>query len=215
LGISKTFRLKVFIYRSLSRLPILHNFKQKLWIGRLIRFKELKIQYINPLDVKYQVRRSTGPSPYIDQSDWDLNKRNFQWNDAVVQLFVEYKEPELTDQYKSMQKAIDNKDWHTSRNCKNTKQLKAYFETLKDIYKDMSSKKYKPSTQVKSRYQNTRKRYYPDEICVSIGRNGEFIVERGGGHRLSIAQLIRIEKIPVIIIGMHYSYAKENNMWII
>ncbi len=129
----------------------------------------------------------------------------------MVQLFVENKEPELTDQYKAMQKAIDNKDWSISRNCKNTEQLNAYFETLKDIYKDMSSNKYRPSTQVKARYQNTRKRYYPDEICVSNGRNGEYIAERGGGHRLSLAQLIRIEKIPVIIIGMHYLYFINNH----
>lgn len=140
-----------------------------------------------------------------------MMKNNFEWNKCIVQLYVDGIPYQDTDQYKQMKESIEKKDWHMSRNCKNNKDLDDYFETLNDIYNDMKNDTYQPSTMVKARYQNTRKRYYPDEICISIGRNGEYIAERGGGHRISIAQLLKISKVPVIVIGMHYSYFIKNN----
>ncbi len=198
----------------LKRFQLFNTSKNKLWIGRKIRFEVLKITYVDPLKIKYQVRRpGGGPSPFIEAGDWDIKKRKFTWNDAVVQLYIDKMNPKETDQYKSMLEAIENKNWHTSRNCRDEKELSLYFQTLDDIYTDMKEGNYKPSTQVKARYQNTRRRYYPDEICISIGRDGDYIAERGGGHRLSIAQLLKIKSIPVIIIGMHYDYISKIKKW--
>jgi len=213
-GSKNIFRFKLFIYKALKMNPVFNTVVNKLWIGRKIRFEALDLTYIDPLKIKYQVRRpGGGPSPFIDGGDWDNKKRKFTWNDAVVQLYIDNLKPEKTDQYKTMKEAIKNKNWHTSRNCRNEKDLSLYFETLNDIYKDMKAGNYLPSTQVNARYQNTRRRYYPDEICVSIGRHGEYIVERGGGHRLSIAQLLEVKSIPIIIIGMHYDYISKIKKW--
>ena len=48
-----------------------------------------------------------------------------------------------------------------------------------------------------------------DEIRVSINRNGEFILNGSGNHRLFIAQQLGIEKVPVVVIRKHYLF--ENN----
>jgi len=206
----KALSFKISFFKIKQRLPF--KFSKTLRIGRLIR-NALDVEYVDPSKIKYRVRRSGGgASPYIEAGDWDLMKTPFKWNESVNQLFVEKLKPEETDQYKQMKSSIDEQDWHMSRNCRNEKDLDLYFQTLFDIYNDMKNDSFKPSSESRPIYQNTRKRYYPDEICISIGRNGEYIAERGGGHRISMAQLLKVEKIPVIMIGMHFDYFIKNEL---
>ncbi len=206
----KALSFKISFFKIKQRIPF--KFSKTLRIGRLIR-NALEVEYVDPSKIKYRVRRSGGgPSPYIEEGDWDQMKTPFKWNKSVNQLFVEKLKPEETDQYKQMKSSIDEQDWHMSRNCRNEKDLDLYFQTLFDIYNDMKNDSFKPSFESKPIYQNTRKRYYPDEICISIGRNGEYIAERGGGHRISMAQLLKVRKIPVIMIGMHYDYFMKNKL---
>lgn len=42
-----------------------------------------------------------------------------------------------------------------------------------------------------------------DEICVSIGRDGEVIFNASGWHRLSIAKVLGIDEIPVSVLLRH------------
>tara|TARA_B100000131_G_scaffold120951_1_gene117977 strand:+ start:15979 stop:16704 length:726 start_codon:yes stop_codon:yes gene_type:complete len=211
IGSKNAFSLKVFLFKK-TKVLFPNNIYRTMRIGRHIRNNALNIEYVDPIKIKYRVRRGSGPSPYIEAGNWDLMKTPFKWNESVKQLFVEKLKPEETDQYKQMKSSIDEQDWHMSRNCRNEKDLVLYFQTLFDIYNDMKNDSFKPSSESKPIYQNTRKRYYPDEICISIGRNGEYIAERGGGHRISMAQLLKVEKIPVIVIGMHYDYFMKNKL---
>jgi len=214
IGSKRVFRARVELFRIRCKYNLVSDRVKIFWIGRYIRYKALPISYINPLKIKYRVRRFEGPSPYIQNGDWDLKKVRFIWDKSIVQLFQLNLKPHETDQYKEMKKAIEKQDWHNSRDCRDINDLNAYFQTLYDIYNDMEKRKYRPSTTVEPIYLNKRRRYYPDEICVSIGRNGEYINERGGGHRLSIAQLLKVDKIPVILIGMHYDFVKTKADWI-
>jgi len=212
-GPNKALKFKVAIFRIRCKYNLFFKRQRVLWLGRHIRFNALKISYIDPLKIKYNVRRFAGSSPFIQDGDWDQNKIIFRPKESVIHIFKHKLPASESIEYKTMKAAIDKRDWHNSRNCRSHEDLHAYFETLNDIYNDMIMGKYKPSTQVKARYQNTRRRFYPDEICVSIDRNGEYINERGGGHRLSIAQLLKIDNIPVVIIGMHYQYIISKENW--
>lgn len=42
-----------------------------------------------------------------------------------------------------------------------------------------------------------------NEITVNIGRNGQFLFNGGGRHRLSIAKLLNIEEIPIVVKIRH------------
>lgn len=214
LGPERAFRMRVAIFRFMCEHNLLKNGRRSLWLGRRIRQQAFKVIYVDPGEVKYHVRRSRGFSPYIQDGDWDLKKEEFVWDSAVRQLFIDNIPAPETEQYKVMREAIKKKDWLTSRDCRTQEDLDAYFETLEDIYRELSRGRYPPSSEIKPRYRNKRRRYYPDEVCVSIDRNGEYMIEGGGGHRLSIAQMVRIDKIPVVIIGKHYLYVKSKEDWI-
>ena len=214
LGPERAFRMRVAIFSFMCEHSLLRNERKALWLGRKIRHHAFKVVYIDPAKVKYRIRRGSGFSPYIQDGDWDLSKQEFEWNDAVKQLFIDYIPAPETEQYKAMKEAIRNKDWHTSRDCRTQEDLDAYFATLCNIYRELSSGRYPPSGEINPRFRNKRRRYYPDEVCVSIDRNGEYIIEGGGGHRLSIAQMVKIPRIPAVIVGKHYLYVKSEKDWI-
>jgi len=47
------------------------------------------------------------------------------------------------------------------------------------------------------------------EVSVNIGRNGEIIFNnRSGHHRLSLAKILDVDKIPVIVIARHKQWQK-------
>jgi hypothetical protein len=142
-----------------------------------------------------------------------LYKVEFTIHETIKELFVDGVSPEDTQQYKTMKAAIENKDWHTSRNCRTQGDLGAYFRTLEDIYRELSNGKYRPRSEVNHAYLGKRSRRYPDEILLAIDRNGEYLLESGGTHRLSIAKLLEIHIVPAVIIRKHYQYVASKKDW--
>lgn len=62
---------------------------------------------------------------------------------------------------------------------------------------------------VKSR-NNDAIHHYLNEIHVDIGRDGEFLYRHIGQHRLAIAQILSIKKIPVLIATRHKRWETKN-----
>jgi len=50
----------------------------------------------------------------------------------------------------------------------------------------------------------------PDEIRLAVGRDGEFMRWSGGLHRLSTAQLIGVNRVPVYVVVWHADANREN-----
>ncbi len=46
-----------------------------------------------------------------------------------------------------------------------------------------------------------------DNISVNITRNGEYLFNNRGHHRLSVAKLLYLKKIPVLVVVTHLDYA--------
>lgn len=86
---------------------------------------------------------------------------------------------------------------------------KLYIEIKKNGYKTQRELIY---TQKKSIDGEPKELY--EEIFVNIGRDGKFLVRGGGNHRLCIAKLLNIDKVPVIPVVRHrqwQSIRKEIN----
>ncbi len=54
--------------------------------------------------------------------------------------------------------------------------------------------------------QNTLNGHPLHEVTVNVSRNGELLYNCEGRHRLSIAKILRVEKIPVLILAVHDAY---------
>ena len=113
-----------------------------------------------------------------------------------------------------MKDAIGNKDWHISRGCRTQEDLDAYFRTLEDIYRDFSNGIYHTQDERTPAHPDRRSKLYPNEVLLSIDREGQYMLETGGTHRLSIAKLVGLKEIPVTIIRKHYQYVKSRKDWL-
>lgn len=53
---------------------------------------------------------------------------------------------------------------------------------------------------------------FTNEIKVSIGRNGELLKQnQGGRHRLALAKILDLEKIPVMVMARHTHWQQKRN----
>jgi len=85
--------------------------------------------------------------------------------------------------------------------CYNRGDLERRYQKIDELYNSIKNKGYKQQSNLSP---NKGKEVNINEVCVSIGRDGNFIFGGGGGwHRLAIANVLGIEKIPVHIIIRH------------
>ena len=203
------------IYFAVFKFRCKHNLflggERALWLGKGLRDCVYKITNVNPAEINYEIK--SGYVPYIQDGDWDLAKREFTLHESIKGLFVDKIPASETEQYKTMKNAIENKDWHMSRGCRTLEELDAYFRSLEDIYRDFSNGIYQTEGERTPADPDRRSKLYPNEVLLSIDREGQYMLEIGGTHRLSIAKLVGLKEIPVIIIRKHYRYVKSRKDW--
>lgn len=212
LGPDRTLKICLAIFKFRCRYNLFLAKKKAFWLGRSYKDRVYKIIYVNPAEINYEVKGGT--VPYIQDGDWDLNKRDFTIHETITKMFVDNLPASETEQYEIMKKAIQKKDWHMSRNCRTQEELDNYFKELRDIYMDFSNGVFRLQYEANKTGVQKRSKLYPDQILLSIGRNGEYILESGGTHRLSIAKLLGLKSVPAVIIRKHYQYVKAKERWL-
>ena len=196
------------IYNFRLRYGLFIQKSKPLWLGKNLNHKYLQPIWINPREIRYQIK--SGEVPFIQDGDWDLNKTPFLINDAIEELYV--KDPpisvEETSQFKLMMNQI-NKGIIT-RGCSSKSDVLQYFNNMNILFEDLKKGKYFIQNELKNKtFIDSR---YPNEIIVSLDRNGKYLHERGGSHRLSMAKILNMPLVPVVIIRKHFkTYVKENN----
>ncbi len=132
--------------------------------------------------------------------NWDLGDYNFEDLD-VFQAFkmrlrdvVEWKD---TAFYSRVLKQAESGRFVW--NIKNKHDLDQRCQALDDLYSSIKNEGYQLN------YDKFTKAINYDEIDVNIGRNGEYLFQNGV-HRLSIAKILGIEKIPVTVLVRHKNW---------
>lgn len=128
--------------------------------------------------------------------DWDLPRRRFEQNDIYRLLsehFVDGVPWEETEVFRKFAEEIaaGERRWHWSSST--SEMLQAAHE-VEGLYQSM-------------RVDGYRQNGSADAITVSIGRNGELLYNNvGGHHRLSIAKILGLERVPVRVMLRHRSW---------
>jgi len=142
--------------------------------------------------------------------DWDKNKKPYERNivyKSLVDRFCNETSWEETDLYQICVERL--KMGYSSYGCDTEEEFKNdRLDQIEQLYESINNNGYLPKSQLSE--QKRRHHLSPnekavlDEVCVNIGRSGEFIFNNTGGqHRLAIAKILDIEKIPVIPIVRH------------
>jgi len=184
--------------------------RRNLWLGQITLRNISKVSYVSPSKIEY-VLDQKGASFYIEDGDWDLRKRKLQLHPTIKELFIDGVPYQETQQYKSMREAIKNKDYGKSYWCRTQEELDNYFKVLISTYHSIKKDGYKTQEELKK--EDKLGDYdVMDEIRVSIDREGNYILENAGSHRLGIAKLLRLVSVPVIIVRIHYEWARSTGI---
>ena len=165
-----------------------------------------KIVWINPITVKYASLTEFDPWRYrgaVIDGDWDHLEKQFEDMDvylAFKERFTEGKTWEDTSFYQLILNAINN--GHFVWNCRNEDDLKRRCEKLDSLLQRIHCTGYKTQNEIVAAKKNGESVRIEEEICVNVGRNGNLIFN-DGAHRLAIAKVLEIDRIPVEITVRH------------
>lgn len=143
-------------------------------------------------------------TPNVNGGEWD------QTSDRFCDLLV----------YKAIKTVCEN-----NINWMDTKLFRKHRERIQRGYRsygcysmdELSDKAEELNTLIQSirdsGYLSARKRgdHLLDEIRVNIGRDGNFLYNSEGRHRLSIAKVLRLNQIPVIVVMRHRQWQQLRN----
>lgn len=217
----KTYTREEGLYRSLKKLyhftttsikikvDEIHQklFYQKYWIDKI---KKHEIRYVNPQKIEYY-------SPNPEKLRWrNLGKqKNGSWDQKAVEL----KELPI---YKAIQKRIHkNKEWNDIREIKKAKKgeikwpvrpskVEKQCEKIDKLHSQIKQNGYKSKKELESitkeeALQNKKVKQLLDEVCIDIGRKGNYYLV-DGRHRTIIAKLLELDNIPVFVSITHKKY---------
>lgn len=176
------------------------------------RFKAVshprKIIWVNPNIINFNLKQLKD-FKYIRggilDGDWDLGVKNFNDRDkhlSVKQHFIQGVDWKDTLIFKN--KYLKNiKNGKKARSYTSKEGLLKYYENdIKKIYISMKENGFKvPGKQM-----------HKDEMYVYIGRDGSILLGKNGNHRLSIAKILKIDKIPVRVKIRHMNWQVKREL---
>ncbi len=181
-----------------------------------------KIYWINPEKIVFTYDVSKVKINYftdrgkIISGDWDLSKEKFEdflEYQCLKERFIERKKWEETSLYKEKINRINKGEIISG--CCNVEKLEKFLDYIDKLYESIKNNGYLLSSEniFLSKYNKNDQslaKLDVDEVTVNIGRNGE-ILFFDGKHRLSIAKILKIKKIPVMIIVRHKEWVEKGN----
>lgn len=151
-------------------------------------------------EVKHNVFDMKKDKGAVYGGDWD--KSDFKFTDLKAYKAIEDRIKnnvlwEDTEFYREILERINAGE--TPWSCKSKKDLDEHFQYLDELIESIKEKGYRNNKDI-----NTKDQAYKDnrEITVNIGRDGEFLFQ-DGRHRLAIAKVFGIERIPVQVLVRH------------
>ena len=200
----------IFGYRSLYSL-IFTIEKKILLLKNRLKYGKLyfnKNYYVNPKKIQYISKIRINMWYYYSRildGDWDQSTVAFE-DSAIYQSlrlrFIEGKNWEDTEYYQILLNENNNellRGGYSKEIC-NEK-----FRKLDILYDEIKRNGYKLKKELvssKRRFTKFDIQTILDDVSIDIGRNGQLLIVHGK-HRLSIAKLLDIPKVPIIIIKRH------------
>ncbi|WP_156163394.1 hypothetical protein [Bradyrhizobium sp. LTSP857] len=124
---------------------------------------------------------------------------------AVTHIYRDMLPFDTCEQFGIMRDAISAgsfQDGWITRGCKTTDEIVFYFNKLNILHRDMRCRGFKTQKELGVPLG--------EEINVAVDRNGEFHKQEGeGNHRLAMASLLKIERVPVVVRRVHAAWVRE------
>lgn len=176
--------------------------------------------YVDPLLITHTVNRcdrtlkrnAVWHFGTVVGGDWDLDGSPIQEYGHVYTILkqrvvngLDYDEiPEFRENLERIKRG------ETPDNCSSEEQYRAKYIRLEHLYKKIKSEGYKTQKELGYQTQKELRTGHPfNEILVQVGRRGNLLLEKGI-HRLAIAQVMKLQRVSVIITRRHAEWVEKN-----
>lgn len=221
----KIMKYRGFALSLLDKVPLLKRALRHIWYDfTLFRYRKRwgklkkehmaefdidKIYWIEPERIRYASLKEF--DIYKDKSgiiggDWDRFEKRVEDLDVYIafrQRFVDGERWEDTLFYQRTLDRMANGEFLWGRSKSDLDKRCKFLDTL---YQNIKHQGYKTQSDILSQQEHANLMLIEDEIAVNVGRHGDLLFNNGA-HRLCIAKLLGIEKIPVKISVRHPQWA--------
>jgi len=170
-----------------------------------------KIYWIKSSQINHISQNIECEIPSIQSGDWDLNKEPINDN-VVYESFISHFEKDIkwenTEYYKKIESKV-KQDSHTWKGCNNINEVKNRLVAYDELYKVVKTEGFKSQFELREKNllndELMKLRYHPPEledIAMNLSRSGEYMLSNGL-HRVSVAKIIGIDKIPIRVRHRH------------
>ena len=176
--------------------------------------------YVDPLLITHTVNRydrtlkrnAVWHFGTVASGDWDLDGIPIQeyghfysiLKQRVVNGLDYHKIPEFIENLERIKRG------ETPDNCSSEEQYHAKYVRFEHLCKKIKSEGYKIQKELGYQTKKELRTGHPfNEILVQVGRRGNLLLEKGM-HRLAIAQLLKLQRVPVIITRRHAEWVEKN-----
>lgn len=171
-----------------------------------------QVYWISPHRIMAALDFPGDPSPIKERGvimDGDWDRKRIEWEDfdawnAFQHRFLYNGRWEDTDWYKSLLNEIAP-GRRTVYNCYNKMELDQHFKETDEIYRCIKEEGYRLQSELM--LGKTCWFAREDEITVHIDRNGHYLLG-DGRHRLFIARLLGLERVPIKVARRHVEWIK-------
>jgi len=215
----KPYSDKIPYFRELAGIVWRVIWKLKLTLKSIWLSVDLeKIYWINPQKIIYGLEGNYLIVPgYKEQEKklfkfGKLEKYIVKFEDKITyrsfyQHFIKGKQWKETDLYKQTANRING--GRSVWGCSSVDDYDKRCNKLDKLYDDIKQNGFKTQKALKknSLLKENMIKEFKNEIIIYIGSEGE-LIHRNGHHRLSIAKLLNLEKVPVQILYRHKNWLK-------
>lgn len=131
---------------------------------------------------------------------WDLftdDMREWTLYRSIRERYLAGKEWEDTEYYRRIRSVLDR--GYETWGCESPADLRERCRALDRLHERIEERGYPPQT-TKTSFSAVS---IPDELRVGIDRTGSLVRTGGGKHRLFLAQVLDVERIPILVTIVH------------
>lgn len=171
----------------------------------------LDLIWINPSDIVYFHTGYPDGLGRVMAGSWDTPSHQFEQHYVFKSMKKRYNDEVPWCETELYETAIQNiEDEGSFRNYTAIDELDDYFQNIDQLYKIISREGYLSQRELLSKFPNQTKERNNDcvhpllnEIGVHIYGDGEIVKKGSGNHRLSIAKILGIDRVPAIVRVRH------------
>jgi len=171
----------------------------------------MKLIEVKPCDIEYYHYDQPRKIGKVASGYWDTNRIPFKYHSIYRSFDLRFNQGydwNETPQFIEHKHKISNGE--APRGCNTLSQLNAHFHNYDLLYEKIKKNGYKTQRELFSekpkettRLNNDTSHPFSNEIGVNIYSNGSMGKKSTGTHRLAIAKILDLKKIPVLVRTRH------------